>query len=133
MASVAIGFTPNVGSPVYSVTFSEFTDNAFPRSYLSEIAYEQSVSGASILGGPAYVSKYSWTISSVVLTPVAETFDNLYQDWDLDRSNGYTAACGVIDTTFGATVNTSAVFTTAPTYNYWGPAYTLVSFGMTEV
>lgn len=133
MASVAVSFTPDAGSPVYSFTFTDFTDNSYPRQYLTEVEFSQSVGGSSIIGGPPFLSKYIWTISSVLTSANAESFDEMYRAWDQDRSNGLTAALGVIDTTFGATVNTSAVISTAPSYNFWGPALTLVSFGMTEV
>jgi hypothetical protein len=63
----------------------------------------------------------------------AALFDQMFQAWDTDRSNGIAAAVGITDQTFGSTVTTSAVITTPPTYNRMGPKYMLLSFGLTEV
>ena len=104
-----------------------------PRSYMGTISFDLSSNGASILGGPAYRNKYQWVISSLLSKADALALDALYQGWDTDRANGENAACGIIDETWGATVNTSAVFITAPSYVRMGPQYVLVSFGLQEV
>lgn len=57
----------------------------------------------------------------------------MYMAWDLDRSAGLSVALGIVDQTFGDTLTTNAVFSTAPSYSKYGPANMLVSFGLTEV
>ena len=133
MASVAVSFTPSAGTPVYSFQFRNFGDNNIPRTYLDTAALNPSANGASVLSGPAYAQKRLWVVSSIVNTSEAESFDAMYRAWDADRAQGKPVACGLVDDTFGATVTTSAVFSTAPTYTRMGPNYTMVSFGMTEV
>lgn len=100
---------------------------------MGEIDFTQSTSGASILGGPAYAQKYQWVISTIMDTTEAQQFDAMFRAWDTDRAAGLTAACGISDETWGATVNTSAVFATSPSYTRLSPILTLVSFGLMEV
>lgn len=131
--SLGISYTPVAGTPVYDITFIEFTDTALPRVYAAEASYEYSVAGASLLSGPAYRQKYIWTISSHLTPEKAEELDDMFRAWDEDRSNGYSAAVGIIDRTFGAEVASSALFSTPPNYVYVSPSITLVSFGLSEV
>lgn len=133
MSQIGVSFTPSSGSPIYSFTFDNFGDNSLPRTYQSNVSFSQSANGTSILDGPAYRQKYIWTISSIVDTTYAVQVDAMYQAWDSDRSAGLPVACGVIDQTFGPEVNTSAVFSTPPSYVRLSPALTLVSFALTEV
>lgn len=133
MSQIGVSFTPNAGSPVYSFTFTEFTDNALPRSYLDGFEFSRSTNGSNILTGAPYRQKYIWAISSPISKADAVSFDAMFQAWDTDRSNGLSAAVGIIDDTFGTQVNTSAVFSTNPVYDRWGPAFVLVSFGLTEL
>jgi hypothetical protein len=131
--SLGISYTPVAGTPVYDITFTEFTDTALPRMYMAEASYENSVTGASILSGPAYRQKYMWTISCHQTPVKAQELDDMFRAWDEDRSNGYSAALGIIDRTFGAEVSSSALFSTPPSYVYISPSITLVSFGLSEV
>ena len=133
MSQIGVSFTPDAGSPVYNFVFNEFTSNTLPRSYLDGAAFDRSANGASILTGSPFRQKYIWAISTVVSKADAISFDAMFQAWDTDRGNGLAAAVGVADETFGTTVNTSAVFSTAPTYDRWGPQFVLLSFGLTEV
>ena len=133
MSTIGISYTPDAGSPVYSFQVDNFGDNAMPRSYVGDISYANSANGASILGGPAYEQKYQWVISTIMPKAQAESFDNMFRAWDTDRSAGLNAAVGIVDQTWGAEVNTSALFVTAPVYNRLGPANVLVSFGLQEV
>ncbi|HAW77980.1 MAG TPA: hypothetical protein DCW74_19870 [Alteromonas australica] len=133
MSQIGVSFTPSAGSPVYSIVFDNFLDEGFPRNYQGEATFSQSANGATILDGPAYRQKYIWVISSLVPHATAISLDALFQAWDLDRSNGLPVACGVVDMTFGATVTTSAVFSTPPTYTYMGGDLTMVTFGLTEI
>jgi len=133
MSQIGVSYTPSGGSPVYSLLFTDFSDNSLPRSYLGNTSFTQSANGASIIAGPAFRQKYVWVISSIVTKEEAALFDQMFQAWDTDRSNGIAAAVGITDQTFGSTVTTSAVITTPPTYNRMGPKYMLLSFGLTEV
>lgn len=130
---IGISYTPQAGSPVYSFQIDNFGDNAMPRTYVGSFNFTQSANGANIIGGPAFLQKYQWVISTIMQTPQALVFDDMFKAWDLDRSKGITAACGIIDQTWGADVDTSAVFVTAPSYTRLSPRLTLVSFGLQEV
>ena len=133
MAQIGVSFTPNAGSPVYNIVFDNFGSNDMPRTYQQGAELGRSATGSSILTGPSFRQKYMWALSSVVPTSEAHTFDQMFQAWDSDRAAGHPVAVGVADTTFGATVNTSAVISTSPTYVRLSPTHTLVSFGMMEV
>ena len=100
---------------------------------MGEIDFSQSASGASIIGGPPYLHKYQWVISTIMDTTDALQFDAMFRAWDTDRAAGLNAACGISDETWGATVNTSAVFVSTPSYTRLSPILTLVSFGLMEV
>ena len=133
MSTIGISYTPFAGSPVYSFQVDNFGDNAMPRSYVGSFDFTQSSNGANILGGPAFAQKYQWVISTIMSTTDAQNFDAMFRAWDTDRAAGLTAACGIIDNTWGPSVNTNAVFVTAPTYTRLSPILTLVSFGLQEV
>ena len=133
MSQIGVSFTPSGGSPVYSFVFDNFGDNALPRNYQSEATFSQSANGTTILDGPSYRQKYIWAFSSIIPTTQAVQVDAMFQAWDTDRSAGLSVACGIIDETFGATVTTSVVFSTPPTYVRMGPQFTMVAFGLTEV
>ena len=129
---IGISYTAS-GGTAYNFQIDNFGDNAMPRSYVGAASYGQSVNGASVLGGPAYAEKYQWVISTVMSKTTALSFDVMFRAWDADRAAGRTAACGVSDQTWGATVTTNAVFATPPSYTRLSPILTLVSFGLQEV
>lgn len=133
MASIGVSFTPQAGSPVYSFVFRNFGGNEMPRTYADTASFTSSANGTTILGGPAFTQKRIWAISSLIPRAEAESFDAMYRAWDADRSAGHPVACGVTDDTFGPTVTTNVVFSTAPTFTRSGPEYITVSFGLTEV
>lgn len=132
MSQIGVSYTPNAGSPVYSFTFDEFIDGNLPREYVNNTAFDFSANGASIITGPAYAQKHIWAISSLLPNAEAASFDAMFRAWDADRATGLPAAVGVIDQTFGAEVNTSAVFSTAPTYSRFSHTHMVVSFGLME-
>jgi len=132
MAQIGISYTPSGGSPVYNFVLDNFGGNEMPRSYLASAEFSQSANGASIINGPAYSQKYQWAITTVMPTVDAGSFDAMFRDWDQDRASGLPVACGVTDTTFGADVNADVVFVTPPSYTYFGPGFSLVSFGLME-
>lgn len=129
---IAISYTAD-GGAVYNFQIDNFGDNAMPRSYTSSALFNTSASGANLLGGPAYRQKYQWVVSTIMQTTDAESFDIMFQAWDSDRASGLSAACGIIDQTWGPDVDTNAVFVTPPSYTRLGPILTLVSFGLQEV
>lgn len=131
--SLGISYTPVAGTPVYDITFTEFTDSSLPRTYIADASYELSASGASILSGPAFRQKYIWAISCHQTPAKAQELDAMFRAWDEDRSNGYSAAVGIVDQTFGPQVTASGLFSTPPSYVYVSPSITLVSFGISEV
>ena len=133
MSQIGVSFTPNAGSPVYSFTFSEFSGAELPRTYQQTTSFTQSANGASIITGAPHRQKYIWAVSAPMLTTDAATFDAMFQAWDTDRASGLAAACGVVDETFGTTVNASAVISTPPSYRRMSPTHTMVTFGLTEV
>ena len=132
MSQIGVSYTPSSGSPVYNFVIDNFDSTDLPRSYSNDAAFNKSANGTSIFSGPAYRQKYVWAFSTMMTTVKAAEFDEMFQAWDTDRSGGLAAAVGITDETFGATVNTSAIFSTAPQYTRMGPVYTLVSFGLTE-
>lgn len=133
MSQIGISYTPSGSTTVYSFSFSQFVDAALPRSYVGSTVFSFSGTGAAIVSGSTSVQKRIWAISSPIPTNEAESFDEMYRAWDTDRANGIAAAVGIVDQTFGATVSSSAVFSTAPTYSQFGHAYMVVSFGLTEI
>jgi len=134
MAGSIIGISyTDEGGTVYNFLVNNFGDNAYPRSYVGGVSFDMSANGATLLGGPAYRQKYQWVISTIMQTTNAQEFDAMFQSWDTDRASGLTAACGITDQTWGSTVDTSAVFVTAPSYTRLSPRLTLVSFGLQEV
>lgn len=132
MSSIGVSYTPNAGSPVYSYLFREFTSGELPRQYTNNASFDFSANGASIVTGPSYSQKRIWAISSIVTNTEALGIDAMFRAWDADRAAGLPAAVGIIDETFGATVSTSAVFSTAPTYTKFSHTHMVVSFGLTE-
>lgn len=133
MSQIGVSFTPSGGSPVYSFVFDNFGDNALPRTYQSTASFSTSANGTSIISGPAYRQKYIWAFSSIITKEEAAQFDAMFQAWDSDRAAGLPAALGVTDETFGATVSTSAIVSTPPSYVRMGPRLTMVAFALTEV
>ena len=129
---IGISYTASAGT-VYNFEIDNFGDNAMPRSYVGSASFDLSANGTSILGGPAFKQKYQWVISTIMQTPDAQDFDAMFQAWDTDRAAGLTAACGVVDETWGPDVTTNVVFVTPPSYTRLSPALTLVSFGLQEV
>lgn len=133
MSQIGISYTPSGGSPVYSFVFSEFSGADLPRTYQASTTFRPSSNGTAVLTGPSFRQKYLWAISGPLTKAEAEDFDDMFRAWDQDRSNGLAAAVGIIDQTFGGEVNTSAIFSTPPSYTRMGPNYVMVSFGLTEV
>lgn len=115
------------------LVFDNFGGVEMPRSYQQSAEFSKSASGASIVNGSPFRQKYMWAMSSIVSEADAQQLDAIFQAWDQDRAQGLPAALGVTDETFGATVTTSAVFSTMPTFSRLGPNVFLASFGLMEV
>ena len=135
MASIGIAYTSSQEETptAYNFVIDNFADAGMPRSYMGSMSFSNSANGAVILGGPAYREKYQWVISTLMPTVDAQLFDAMFRAWDLDRASGLTAACGLIDDTWGPRVETSAVFVTPPGFEWAGGQLTSVSFGLAEV
>lgn len=134
MLTISISYTSQkTPGNVYDFTVDNFGDNAMPRSYVGEGNFTFSANGTSIISGPAYGRKYQWVISTIMTKADAIVFDRMFRDWDIDRSAGYSAACGVIDQTWADIVSTNVIFLTAPAYTRTSPADVSVSFGLQEV
>lgn len=132
MSVIAVSFTSSEPS-VYNFVFDKFTDDSLPRSYADSNNFSFSANGTAILTGPARTQRHLWAISTPLDNATAAEFDEMYRAWDLDRSAGLSVALGIVDQTFGDTLTTNAIFSTAPSYSKYGPANMLVSFGLTEV
>lgn len=132
MSKIGISFTPSGGS-AFNIIFSDFLDNAIPRSYMGGAQFSQSANGASIISGPAYRDKYIWIIDVLMTKEKALEVDALFRAWDGDRAQGLPAACGVIDQTFGPEVQANAIFGTPPTFTRMSPILVGVSFALNEV
>lgn len=133
MSKIGISFTPSGGSPVYNILFSDFMDNALPRSYSGAATFSQSASGSSIVTGPAYRDKYIWVIDVMLSKEKALELDSLFRSWDSDRSQGLPAAVGLIDQTFGPDVTANAIFSTPPSFVRTSPILMGVTFALSEV
>lgn len=133
MSQIGVSYTPSGGSPVYSFTFKESLGAEVPRTYAASVSFEFAVSGSAVTTGPSQRQRYIWAISSPMTNAEAIQLDEMFRAWDQDRATGLPAAVGIIDQTFGDPVDTSAVFSTPPSYSKFGPNHKLVSFGLTEV
>ena len=132
--SIAISYTEQQDdNTVYNIVIKNFTSEEIPRTYQGNFNIGQSANGASVMSGPAYRQKYIWAISAIVSKADALSIDAMFRDWDADRAVGESAAVGVADDTWGATVNSNAVFSTPPSFTYLNGSDTLVTFGLTEV
>jgi len=132
MARLGLSYTAEEGT-VYNYILDNFGDDSYPRTYVATATFDTSVNGTNILGGPARIQKYTWAIASVVPSANAQGFEAMFRAWDLDRSNGFAAAVGIVDETFGPSITTTAVFVTPPSYTRMGPYYTMISCGLQEI
>jgi len=110
---IAVSYTQQTGgSTVYSLTFTYFTDENVPRSYLEECTLD---------------------FSSVLSTSDAQNLEALYRAWLADKVTGISCVLAVVDDTFGPTpISANAIFSTAPTFTKFSPTEWLVSLGLTE-
>jgi len=131
MSTLGLSYTAQ-GGTAYNFVFDNFGGYEMPRSYEASDNFSNSANGATIMAGPAYRQKYQWVIATVLPTSRATEFNNMFIDWDTDRSAGYPVACGINDQTFGAAVTGNVVFSTPPSFTRMGPQLTLMSFGLRE-
>ncbi len=131
MASIGLAYSSGVDS--YNIVLDGFTEQGMPRGYEGDSGYEAGIAGSTMLSGIAYKQKRIWTISAVTNKATALKIDEMFRKWDEDRASGTAASIGLLDQTFGADVNATVVFTTAPAYNYTSETFMVVSFGLTEV
>lgn len=131
-ATLGIAYTSQGGSD-YNFVLDNFGDFGYPRSFVSDATFERSASGVFVLGGTSFRQKYQWVVSSVMKEFDAQSFQVMFQLWDADRADGYNAALGIEDRTFGGTVTADAIIVTPPSFTRMGPGLTMVSFGLQEV
>ncbi|MFZ9315831.1 MAG: hypothetical protein ACO24P_00705 [Candidatus Nanopelagicaceae bacterium] len=70
------------------VEFENFTDTQLPRSYMAQANLEFSQLGTAYATGPARKQRKMWSISAIIERDKIETLSNLYEAWDLKRSEG---------------------------------------------
>lgn len=117
----------------YSVTFDKFLDENLPRTYLEEGTLDYSLTGTTILGGPARVSKRIWALSGILSTTDAQSLDAMYRQWLINKSSGSSAIVSLTDDTFTPTsISANVLFSTAPTYTKFAPELWIASLGLTE-
>lgn len=119
----------------YDLTFSDFTEGALPRTFVSTSQLRTSSTGAQILSGAPYTAKFVWAVSANVTAADAENLMAMFKAFDDERSLGTLPVMTVDDYTFGSRVTAPAVFTTPPTIEKLGnlESHYTVSFGVTEV
>lgn len=132
MADFGIAYSSSGGSS-FNIILAVFAESSIPRSYSNESGMVPGLAGATLLTGPTYSQKRIWSISAVVTKIIALELDSLFRAWDQDRSSGISAACGVVDRTFGPDVSANAIFSTAPTFDYVSDNFIVASFGLMEV
>lgn len=130
--AVAIAFTPT-GGPTYNFVFDKFLDSSYPRAYVESTNFDITVSGSTVLTGPAYQQKRIWAVNALIAVDQVDDFESMYRAWDLARSQGNAVALGFTDTTLGNSLSTTVVFSTAPTFTRFGPNYIALTFGVTEL
>lgn len=131
MSSISVTYSS--GGQSYSAQFESFSGAELARTYLEANNFQRSASGAQIMTGLPGRQKYLWAVSAVVPEAVAKEFDDMFQAWDTDRSQGLAAAVSVNDTTGFKSELLSAIFSTPPIYTRFGPHDYVVAFGMQEV
>ena len=129
--SVAIAYNASGGSS-YNVVFDSFLDAGLPRSFGNTGSFSESANGTSILSGPGYAQKFIWALNGLFTKEEAEELYSLFIAWDNDRAQGRAAAVGLLDQTFGGSLNTTATFTTPPSFTKNGEMFE-VSVGLTQV
>lgn len=131
---MAIGIAySSQSSGTFNVVFKNFTDNIFPRSYESQSNFTRTSSGTTALAGSGSQQKRIWAVSALVSKGDALELETMFRAWDLDRSDGYSAACGLTDDCFGPSLTTNVVFTTPPSFAWAGPQLVQVDFAVTEL
>jgi hypothetical protein len=132
MSAVAIAYSPQVGT-TYNFVFTEFLSDALPRSYVNSTNFDISALGTTILTGAPYQQKRIWAINALLPVTDLDSFEQMYKDWDMNRSQGNTVALGFTDATLGSIITATVVFSTPPTFSKFGPNYLAVAFGVTEL
>ena len=120
----------------YDVDLTDFVDGALPRTFVATAALTRSATGAQVLSGTPYATKYIWAINAIVTKEVALQLMDMFAAWDAERATGTRPSVTLTDTTFGATISGPAVITTAPTVQRWGGASSRlysVALGLTQI
>lgn len=119
----------------YDLTFSEFLNDALPRTFVSTAALRTSATGSQVMSGAPFAARYIWAISAHLSASDAESLMNMFKAFDDTRSTGQLPVIAVDDYTFGSRVTGSAVFTTAPSISRAGAqkGFVQVDFAVSEV
>ncbi len=130
--SIGLAYTSQAGS-TYNVVFSQFSGAEIARVYDGSAEFQRGSNGTQLLTGRAGRQKHIWAIAGPLANAKAVVLDQLFQAWDADRAAGHPAAIGITDETFGASMTTSAVISTPPSFARSGPQMMVASIGLTEV
>ena len=134
MGSIVISYTAQDGSnTTYSITFTQFSGEDLPRSFVGSFQFSNSANGSAIMSGPSVPQKRIWAISSQLEQGDVETIYNLFNAWDADRATGKPVGCNLQDTTFIETISTTVTFSTPPSFTKLGGYGFLVDFAVTEI
>ena len=116
-----------------SLFFPEFTTREMVRSYSGVAAGNTSATGSQLISGPARPQTYIWAIGALRSKADCLLVDKIFKAWDLKRAEGGTPAILVEDNTFGDSLSTYAVFSTAPTFTYYSSATMAIDFALLEI
>ena len=127
MSSIGVAYS------TYNVVFDLFSGGEVARIFDSSATFSRGASGQQLISGNSSRQKYIWAVSGLLTEADAVNIEEMFKAWDTDRASGAAAAIGVTDQTFGASVTTSAIFSTPPSFIRTGPGHFTVAFGLTEV
>ena len=131
MAEIQITYTA-VDASNYVAVFRQFNETIVPRGYLPGESFQISATGSTILSGAPVRRRYLWTLAVTMPKADAVSVMDLFEAWDADRASGKTCAVDIVDSTFGSTVTSKAIFSTPPVFDNVRSGI-LVSMGLTEV
>jgi hypothetical protein len=129
----AIGVAYSGGGSTYNVVVRLFSGGEIARTYEASAAFQRGVSGQQLITGSPGRQKFIWAVSGLLPEAEAKELDDMFKAWDADRATGQAAAVGVTDETLFASLSTSAIFSTPPSFIRSGPHHFTVSFGLAEV
>lgn len=106
-----------------TVSFSNFTDTEFPRSYMAQANLEFSQIGTAYASGPARRQRQMWSMSVFVNLSEWQALETLFILWDSQRATGNNLAVVILGDSLTGSVKNHRVFFTEP------PALSKISSG----